>query len=94
MRVIEAGDVGGADFVEFDIVFRVADSIEPGRKLQQIDLQRVTLPFVGRVLLGVEGGELLEIEQFLIGQQLSAACAGQANQNEGQSEAFHAGVQL
>src|SRR5207302_3769571 len=83
-------DVGGADFIELDVTFRVADFIEPGRKLQQVDLQHVAFPLVGSVLLGIQRCELLEVLQFLIGKQLRAACRGEAHENEGNGESVHA----
>ena len=89
MRVVEAGDILRAHLIEFDIGLGVADFRQPRPDLQQVDVQSVTFPLVRRVLFGVEGGELLEVQHFLFGQQLSVNCAGQAKQCERQTKVFH-----
>ena len=62
MDVTEAGDECRADFIEFDVAFGIANFLEPRRKLQQVHLERVALPFIGGILFGVERGELLKID--------------------------------
>src|SRR5262249_43829339 len=90
MRVIEVGNVCCTNLVKFDVVVGGADFGQPRGKLQQVDAKRIPLPFVGRILFGEKGGELLEIDQLLFGQQLGGCCAGKAQQGGGHAE-FHKG---
>ena len=70
VRVVQVRHVQGHDIVEFQIVPGRLDLGQPWRDIQQIEFQRIALPFIWAVTLGVQPRHGLEIRDLLIHREL------------------------
>jgi hypothetical protein len=98
-----AGCVGGVDVVEardvfrknlevVEIVRRAADAFDPRGDVVEIEALGIAFPLIGRVLLGVEGDEGLEVGELLLDGELGGGGRRQEPQKDGGTSPKRSGV--
>jgi hypothetical protein len=70
MSIVETGNVFDAELVKIEIAVCFCNAIKPRLDPEQIESNRIALPFIRAIPLRVHGRELIKIREFLIGGQI------------------------
>ena len=85
MGVVQAGDIGHADFVEIQVGLGLCDPVEPGLDVERIEFEELLLPVDGSVVSGIHARQIAEIGLFLGGRQILRVRGGRSR-DENQAE--------